>query len=114
MDIVKLTISTLDGGNAEQEINQHIQKIVQDVIDREDIGAARKVKIEVSIKPGENPMDGSLMPYIDWSVSSSVPGIKGSQSRGYVKDGTLKVRQSGDDPIQGRFEDEGNVAVIGQ
>lgn len=106
---LKLTAASLDGGRALAELNAKIDLLVKDLLEREDIEKERKATLEITIKPGVDPMDGNLMPFINWSVQHKVPGESGKITRAFLKDGQLKVRCDGDHPYQGHFFDEENT-----
>lgn len=89
----RLQISNIELGTLIEEVNKNLDIIAGDIISRPDLEGARKVTVEISIKPNQqSAMHGTInVPEIDWSVKYTVPGHKGMTTRAFVENGQLII-----------------------
>lgn len=88
-----LQLENIELGELLSAINEAIGEVSADVADRPHKADARKVKIEIAIKPDVHESAGRTFnqPDIDWKVETTVPGKKGMTTKAFVEDGKLIV-----------------------
>lgn len=82
----KLCMRNIGLGGLEETVDEEIDLISQDVIDRFMINKPRKVIIEISITPICERVSGDLInqPNVDFSVKHVMPGNKGIRTRAFI------------------------------
>ena len=99
-----VNVGAIDQGRLARSIDDHLSGIAKDVARRPNKSKARKVVVTIEIKPEVTDMpDGTrhTEAQIDWKVDFSVPGQKGSVTKGLVKDDMVMIDPwAGENPKQ--------------
>lgn len=107
------TIGLLDGGAAEHTINEAITEVLRDCDLRPALDKARKVTIELSIKPVRDDSGfGSKGVETTFTVKSTVPAITSRTLYMKMKSKNNQITASitdGDHQTPDMFETEGNI-----
>jgi hypothetical protein len=85
-ELVALNVGYIGNGQMVQRVEEALQKICRDVIERPKVAKARKVSVEITICPDEDEATGQNFPKIGFSVGLSIPGHTGIESQGIVAD----------------------------
>jgi hypothetical protein len=104
---LKLSLETLpefDQGTVAIAFNRELRRALADCLDRPGVKAARKVALEVSIKPDEN--DGSY-PDVTIKVKSGTPEKTTSRTVRAHRDGLYFNSDSAENPNQTTLEYQG-------
>jgi hypothetical protein len=90
-ELQPLSLLNIQGGELVEEANRVLETVDQDVMARSLVNDARTILIKIKIAPCVDPQSGLNQPLVDWSVSHTIPGRKGMQTRAIVHKNQIKV-----------------------
>ncbi|MBI2424165.1 MAG: hypothetical protein HYV27_15145 [Candidatus Hydrogenedentes bacterium] len=94
MDYVKLSLDSIDAGEAVRAVNDEIARVVADVVARPQKKRSRTVTLKIEVTPDFNPETGRTMVTTEYGVSTSLPGQKGSKTIGTLERDAVMVVSS--------------------
>ncbi len=84
-ELVKLGLNVLQDGECVEAVDEELERVCRDVIDRGLIEKARSVTLTIEVKPDLDKDSGKNFPNISWKVASKVPGRLGRGQMGEVR-----------------------------
>jgi hypothetical protein len=93
MAVQPLSLDNIELGSLKQAVEEALAEVGTDIIQRPNVDGARKVKVEITLKPDITTYGDRAVnqPTIDWKVEESMPGHKGTTTRAFVEGGQLII-----------------------
>lgn len=86
----RLRIEGINGGTVIDEVNEALDQLVQDLVDRPELMRARSAELVITLTPDTPPHTAAEQPILDIQLKVKMPAKILAALKGVIEDGQLQ------------------------